>query len=118
MKLNILSHQTSESRALLKSFCGIAAAVLLLGGLTAACRADILYVGNTGNDTIEKFTSGGVGSVFASSGLIGPEFLAFTDDAGQPLRLPVPEPSTWVMLTIGAIGLLGIKRRKSGRTKA
>ena len=41
--------------------------------------------------------------VFASSGLDGPELIAFTDDAGHPLSLanqPVPEPSTWAMLAL------------------
>jgi hypothetical protein len=32
-------------------------------------RADILYVANIDNSTIEKFSSGGGGSVFASTGL-------------------------------------------------
>ena len=46
-----------------------------------------LYVSNaanagTGNNTIEKFTPGGVGSLFASSGLSTPEGLAF-DSAGN-----------------------------------
>ena len=36
-----------------------------------------LYVANNGNNTIEKFTPGGVGSVFASTGLSGPGGLAF-----------------------------------------
>jgi DNA-binding beta-propeller fold protein YncE len=55
---------------------------LLLGGLTAPCYADILYVANTGNNTIVKFTSGGVASVFANSGLDNPVGLAF-DSAGN-----------------------------------
>ena len=48
----------------------------------STARADILYVTNNGGSTIEKFTSGGVGSVFASSGLNGPSGLAF-DSAGN-----------------------------------
>ena len=46
-----------------------------------AARADILYVSN-GDNTIVKFTSGGVGSVFASSGLNFPIGIAF-DSAGS-----------------------------------
>ena len=55
---------------------------LLLGGLgTAASRADILYVSNNGSDSIAKFASDGVGSVFAS-GLASSSGLAF-DSAGS-----------------------------------
>ena len=64
------------------AFTVSAGAALLLGLLAAPVRADILYVSNSNNDTIEKFTSGGVGSVFASSGLISPIGLAF-DSAGN-----------------------------------
>ena len=52
----------------------------LLAPLSA--RADILYVANSGDNTIEKFTPGGVGSVFANSGLNVPLGLAF-DTAGN-----------------------------------
>src|SRR5207249_4465127 len=65
-----------------KPLRAIAAAGLLLGGPGAASRADILYLSNGANDTIEKFTSGGVGSVFASTGLNIPYSLAF-DSAGN-----------------------------------
>jgi sugar lactone lactonase YvrE len=50
---------------------------------------------------IYKFTPGGAQSTFAS-GLSTPTFLAFQ----------VPEPSTWSMLTLGAVALLcGLRRR-------
>ena len=45
-------------------------------------RAGNLFVVNNGSSTIMAFTPGGVGSVFASSGLSGPEGLAF-DSAGN-----------------------------------
>ena len=54
----------------------IAAACILLEG-DASSRADILYVTNFGSDKIEKFTSGGSASVFASSGLSGPWGISF-----------------------------------------
>ena len=41
-----------------------------------------LYVANYSGNYIEKFTSGGVGSVFASTGLNGPQGVAF-DSAGN-----------------------------------
>src|SRR5438309_2061276 len=61
---------------------GKAFAPTLLAALFAAApaRADILYVANTSSNTIEKFTSGGVGSVFAISG--DPQAIAF-DSAGN-----------------------------------
>ena len=39
-------------------------------------------MGNYGSNTIEKFTAGGVGSVFANAGLSQPYGLAF-DSAGN-----------------------------------
>src|SRR4051794_32829865 len=55
------------------------ASALLLGVLTTPARADILYVGNAGNNTIEKFNAGGVASIFAdgTDGLSAPSGLAF-----------------------------------------
>jgi hypothetical protein len=49
--------------------------------------------------------------VFASS-VGGPAYLAFTDDAGVPLKLAnqVPEPSAWAMMLGGASLLTGGRR--------
>ena len=84
------------------------------GNLYAANQGD----GGPGSNTIEKFTPGGIGSVFASSGLSTPEFLAFTDEAGAPLPLAnqVPEPSTWAMLAAGAGSLLAFRRGSRSRS--
>src|SRR5438094_304763 len=61
----------------------LAAFALALASLAiTTCRADVLYVANSGDNTIEKFTSGGAGSVFSSSGLNQPYGLAF-DSAGN-----------------------------------
>src|SRR5438067_2389192 len=70
MKTNIVS-----------SFLPMALA-LVLWMLPAASRADILYVTNQANNTIEKFTTSGSASVFANSGLSNPRGLAF-DSAGN-----------------------------------
>src|SRR5206468_5456282 len=56
-------------------------AAALLASL-AVCCADTLYVANYSNNTIEEFTAGGVGSVFASTGLSNPNGLAF-DSTGN-----------------------------------
>jgi len=62
-----------------------------------------LYVANTGDNTIVKFTPGGIGSVFAS-GLSSPIGLAFTDNAGVPLKLPPPSPVTLTGFKGGTVG--------------
>lgn len=64
-------------------FRRLSLALLLFWQLASGTtRADILYVTNSGNNTIEKFTSGGVGSVFANTHLDAPAALAF-DGAGN-----------------------------------
>ena len=78
MNTNTTSRRAAFARRF-NSLHAIAAAGLLLGGLSAATsRAAILYVGDL-NATIQKFTSGGVGSVFADAndGLYAPQGLAF-----------------------------------------
>ena len=52
----------------------LGAAFLGMCATPAASRADILYVSNGRTSTIEEFTSGGVGSLFASG--LGPMFSA------------------------------------------
>ena len=58
-------------------------ALCLLLARQGTSRGDNLYVANYNDSTIEKFDSSGVGTVFASSGLNVPIFLAF-DSAGNP----------------------------------
>ena len=58
-------------------------AVAMIAVPAAPVRADFLYVSNTGDNSIAKFTpGGGAGSVFANSGLSGPFGIAF-DSAGN-----------------------------------
>src|SRR5436309_1354169 len=49
--------------------------VILIGLLSV--RADFIYVGNWGNNTIMKFDSHGKGTLFADSGLSQPQGLVF-----------------------------------------
>ncbi len=79
-----------------------------------------LYAANAGDSTIVKITPSGAGSVFAdpTNGVsTDPLFLAFTDDAGDPLPLAnqVPEPATWALLGLGLPALLGAMRRRKQR---
>jgi sugar lactone lactonase YvrE len=85
-----------------------AAAWLLLVALIASSQADILYVSNSGNNTIQKFTSAGVGSVFANTGLASPSGLAF-DVAGN-LYVANAGANTIVRFTngVGAIFANGV----------
>jgi PEP-CTERM motif len=61
-----------------------------------------LYVAPYPNYTIEEFTPAGVGSVFANTGSILPNFLAIEQ---------VPEPSASALLALGLTGLLVLRRR-------
>jgi len=73
------------------ALCGLISGLLLLAAGTAQTHAGLLlpaapganlYVGNASDDTIEQFTPGGVGSVFANTGLNATKGLAF-DSAGN-----------------------------------
>ena len=80
MKTNIASLMKTNITS--TSLRKVLAAALVLGGFgTAASRADILYA-TLDNNRIEKITSAGSGSVFASTGLNSPRGLAF-DSAGN-----------------------------------
>jgi hypothetical protein len=58
--------------------------------------------GSNSNDIVE-FTPSGYESTFVT-GLVNPRYMAFA---------PVPEPSTWLLTTIGMAGMWFVSRRKS-----
>jgi hypothetical protein len=64
-----------------------------------------LFEADSGSDQIYEFTPNGGSSTFAS-GLYFPQALAF-----QGVTLPIPEPSTWALVGLGAVALLGVRRR-------
>jgi sugar lactone lactonase YvrE len=77
-----------------------------VAGLTAilapaSARADTLFVTNNGSNTIEKFTSSGVGTVFASTGLSGPTGLIF--DSSGNLYVANQATNTITKFTLGGV---------------
>jgi len=102
------------------------------GGLTFAPVRDVLYVVDTDRDALvaletdswsELYTLD-IGEDVADSSPLGNGVMT-TDDGGALLFLstasgvrvlPIPEPSTLVLLCIGAVGLLGYAwgRRREG----
>jgi len=64
-----------------------------------------LYEADYGTSTVKKFGANGSGSVFASSGLFGPVFVA----------VQVPEPVSWTLVALGGIGFLGACRVRHRR---
>src|SRR6266436_2992340 len=105
MKSPVTSLMTSPAggiRPILR-YHGLAALLLILAlGLTTPCRASNLFVSNGTNNTIEQFTPGGVGSVFANTGLNGPTGLAF-DSAGN-LYAANSGDATIEEFTLGGVG--------------
>lgn len=68
------------------------------------------------NNTIEKFSASGTDLGVFASGLNGASGLAFTDDSGIPLVLPptpIPEPSTFCLLGMGAAFFATRRARRS-----
>src|ERR1039458_9959267 len=65
-----------------RTLCLSALSLMLASGLGTPCRAGILYVTCDSSNTIEEFTPGGVGSVFANTGLNNPYGVSF-DSAGN-----------------------------------
>jgi hypothetical protein len=103
---NIDTESTSiaapRAGAILRSLSAVAFVGLLLSNLSSVSRADILFASNSGNNTIEKFTSGAIGSVFANSGLTGPQGLAF--DRAANLYAANNGNNTIEKFTTGGIG--------------
>jgi PEP-CTERM motif/NHL repeat len=64
-----------------------------------------LYVTDFGGDTVQQFDSSKNQSLFASTGS--------SSFPAAVASKPVPEPSTWALLTMGATALLGLRRRQT-----
>ena len=80
---------------------GTALLALAASALPALATPGDLQVANHNNNTIERFTPGGIPSVFARTGLNGPTFLAFEPGAAPAT---VPEPASAALLAFGAAG--------------
>ena len=80
--------------------------------------AGSLYAAYQNANTIERFSATGTDlGAFASSGLNAPHFIAFTDNAGTPLKLAnqAPEPSACALLALGLPALLAFRRRRNAQ---
>src|SRR4029077_822787 len=102
----------------------LTAAALFAG--PAAGLADTIYVSNNGTNTIVKFTSGGAGSVFASSGLNQPYGLAFDNAcnlyaanyAGNTIEKFTPGGAASVFASTGLFGPVGLTFDHAGNLYA
>jgi len=96
---------------------GTALLALAASALPAlATPGDLQVANHNNNNTIERFTPGGIPSVFASTGLNGPTFLAFEPGAAPAT---VPEPSA-ALLAFGVADVAGVDalRRRHGWASA
>jgi hypothetical protein len=83
-------------------YCRLSAlfACFILATMGESANADMIYVSNNGNNTIEQFTLGGVGSTFANTGLNQPYGLAIDStglDSPTYIAIAVPEPSSFIL---------------------
>ena len=107
MKTSTAHPDKMHRRPLLLAVAAGLASLLIPASAHAALYAPAginanLYVANAGLSTIEKFTPGGVGSVFANSGLFLPIGLAF-DGAGN-LYVANDNNNTIEKFTPGGVG--------------
>ena len=77
--------------------------------------AGTLYEGGVDHQ-IRKISATGVVSPFAT-GSDTFTYLAFTDDAGNRLSLPVPEPASAAILALSVLWAAGVRRRRSVEEK-
>jgi len=97
---------------------GTALLALAASALPAlATPGDLQVANHNNNNTIERFTPGGIPSVFASTGLNGPTFLAFEPGAAPAT---VPEPASAALLAFGVADVAGVDalRRRHGWASA
>ena len=96
---------------------GTALLALAASALPALATPGDLQVANHNNNTIERFTPGGIPSAFASTGLNGPTFLGFESGAAPAT---VPEPASAALLAFGVAGVAGVDalRRRHGWASA
>jgi hypothetical protein len=94
--------KTKLTSCSLASLVRLTLAVVAALAAPAASPADTIYVSDTGHNRIEKFTSGGVGTVFANTGLDVPSGLAF--DSADNLYAANQGNNTVEKFTLGGVG--------------
>ena len=99
---------TSNWRPLRRALCTLLLGIAMLWAMPRNARAQLLYVGQTGNSSVGEYnaTTGAAINANFITGLNEPEGLAVA---------PVPEPSAWSMIAVGGAALLGIMLRKRHR---
>jgi hypothetical protein len=77
-----------------------------------ALSGNNLFVANEGDRTVNA-GNGTVGEYDATTGaVINANFITGLTDPVDLVAAPVPEPSTWSMITVGGVALLGMMLRK------
>jgi hypothetical protein len=94
---------TSNWRPVRRALCTLLLCIAALWAMPRSARAQ-LYVSQYGNKTVGEYN--------LSTGTFNPSFITGLDEPGGLAVASVPEPSTWSMIAVGSVALLGMMLRK------